>query len=32
VNVCDDPGLKGFIIGAPVGAVVGGILGGLYLL
>ncbi|HYN10532.1 MAG TPA: hypothetical protein VES67_24310 [Vicinamibacterales bacterium] len=25
---CDDPGLKGFMIGAPIGAVVGGILGG----
>lgn len=24
---CDDPGLKGFMIGAPIGAVVGGILG-----
>ena len=24
---CDDPGLQGFIIGAPVGAVIGGILG-----
>jgi hypothetical protein len=24
---CDDPGLKGFLIGAPVGAVAGGILG-----
>lgn len=24
---CDDPGLKGFLIGAPVGAVTGGILG-----
>jgi hypothetical protein len=24
---CDDPGLMGFIIGAPVGAVIGGILG-----
>ena len=24
---CDDPGLQGFLIGAPVGAVVGGILG-----
>jgi hypothetical protein len=28
---CDDPGLKGFLIGAPVGAVAGGIVGGLYL-
>jgi hypothetical protein len=24
---CDDPGFKGFVIGAPIGAVVGGILG-----
>jgi len=24
---CDDPGLRGFIIGAPVGAVIGAILG-----
>jgi hypothetical protein len=24
---CDDPGLKGFIIGAPIGAILGGILG-----
>lgn len=24
---CDDPGLQGFIIGAPIGAVIGGILG-----
>ena len=24
---CDDPGLKGAVIGAPIGAVVGGILG-----
>ena len=24
---CDDPGLKGALIGAPVGAVTGGILG-----
>ena len=23
---CDDPGLKGFIVGAPAGAVVGGLL------
>ena len=28
---CDDPGLKGALIGAPVGAAAGGILGGLYL-
>ena len=28
---CDDPGFKGFLIGAPVGAVVGGILGGKFL-
>jgi hypothetical protein len=28
---CDDPGLKGAVIGAPVGAVVGGILGWRYL-
>jgi hypothetical protein len=28
---CDDPGLKGFLIGAPVGATVGGILGERYL-
>jgi hypothetical protein len=28
---CDDPGLKGFLIGAPTGAVVGGILGGKFL-
>ena len=28
---CDDPGFKGFLIGAPVGAVAGGIVGGLYL-
>ncbi len=27
---CDDPGLKGFIIGAPIGAVAGGILGALW--
>jgi hypothetical protein len=24
---CDDPGLKGFVIGAPIGAVLGGIAG-----
>jgi len=24
---CDDPGLQGFVVGAPVGAVAGGILG-----
>jgi hypothetical protein len=28
---CDDPGLKGALIGAPIGAAAGGILGGLYL-
>ena len=28
---CDDPGFKGFLIGAPIGAVVGGILGGKFL-
>lgn len=28
---CDDPGLKGALIGMPVGAVVGGILGGKFL-
>jgi hypothetical protein len=28
---CDDPGLKGAVIGAPIGAVVGGILGWNYL-
>jgi hypothetical protein len=28
---CDDPGLQGFLIGAPVGAVAGGILGGKFL-
>jgi hypothetical protein len=28
---CDDPGLKGAVIGAPIGAVVGGILGWHYL-
>src|SRR5262245_26453224 len=27
---CDDPGLKGALIGAPVGAVTGGILGALF--
>ena len=25
---CDDPGVRGFLIGAPIGAVVGGIVGG----
>lgn len=24
---CDDPGLKGFVVGAPIGALIGGILG-----
>jgi hypothetical protein len=24
---CDDPGLRGFIVGAPIGAVGGGVLG-----
>ena len=24
---CDDPGLQGFLIGAPIGAIVGGVLG-----
>jgi len=24
---CDDPGLQGFVIGAPIGAIAGGILG-----
>jgi len=24
---CDDPGLQGFIIGAPIGAIAGGVLG-----
>jgi hypothetical protein len=24
---CDDPGLQGFVIGAPIGAVAGGVLG-----
>jgi hypothetical protein len=28
---CDDPGLKGFLIGFPTGGVVGGVLGGLFL-
>ena len=28
---CDDPGLKGALIGAPVGTVAGAILGALYL-
>jgi hypothetical protein len=28
---CDDPGLKGVLIGAPIGAVVGGVLGALFL-
>lgn len=28
---CDDPGLKGAVIGGPTGAVAGGIVGGLYL-
>jgi hypothetical protein len=28
---CDDPGLKGAVIGAPIGAVAGGILGWRYL-
>jgi hypothetical protein len=28
---CDDPGLKGFLIGAPIGAVAGGTLGSRYL-
>jgi hypothetical protein len=28
---CDDPGLKGFLIGAPAGAVAGGILGAMWL-
>jgi hypothetical protein len=26
---CDDPGLKGFLIGAPIGAVAGGLFGAL---
>ena len=25
---CDDPGVRGFLIGAPIGAVAGGIVGG----
>jgi hypothetical protein len=25
---CDDPGLRGIIIGVPIGAIVGGVLGG----
>ena len=28
---CDDPGFKGFLIGAPIGAVAGGIAGGKWL-
>jgi hypothetical protein len=28
---CDDPGFKGFLIGAPIGAVAGGIAGGRWL-
>ena len=28
--MCDDPGLTGFMIGAPIGAVVGGMLGAKY--
>jgi len=28
---CDDPGLQGFLIGAPIGAVVGGVAGALFL-
>jgi hypothetical protein len=28
---CDDPGLRGVLIGAPIGAVAGAIVGGLYL-
>jgi hypothetical protein len=28
---CDDPGLKGALIGAPIGAAAGGILGGKFL-
>jgi hypothetical protein len=28
---CDDPGLKGALIGAPIGAVTGGILGAMFL-
>jgi hypothetical protein len=28
---CDDPGVRGFLIGAPIGAVVGGIVGAKFL-
>jgi hypothetical protein len=28
---CDDPGVQGFLIGAPIGALAGGILGGKFL-
>ena len=28
---CDDPGFKGFLIGAPIGAIVGAILGAHFL-
>jgi hypothetical protein len=28
---CDDPGLKGFLIGAPVGTILGAVLGGKFL-
>jgi len=28
---CDDPGVRGFLIGAPIGAVAGGIVGGKFL-
>ncbi len=28
---CDDPGLKGALIGAPIGAAAGGILGAMFL-
>jgi hypothetical protein len=28
---CDDPGFKGFLIGAPIGAIAGGIAGGRWL-
>lgn len=28
---CDDPGVRGFLIGAPIGAVAGGIAGGKFL-
>ena len=28
---CDDPGFKGFLIGAPIGAAVGAVLGALFL-